>query len=144
MTLKMARKLQSLSSLALNHMGLSLDMESDYDTDDMETTITDSKNFHMNDANSLDSDSLGYDGLNDLAVDTMSNLKKHVTLSDFRGLQHDSQQNHIESAMKETVNSYLPPSSTTVTPTHPSDSESINGATNECSSYVLSENLIQK
>ena len=39
MQLKMAKRLQSISSMALNHM--TLDTESDYDTDDMDATLTD-------------------------------------------------------------------------------------------------------
>lgn len=47
MQLKMAKRLQSISSLALNH--ITLDTESDYDTDDMESTLTDTHKLKLSD-----------------------------------------------------------------------------------------------
>ena len=45
MQLKMAKRLQSISSMALNHM--TLDTESDYDTDDMDATLTDADKLRL-------------------------------------------------------------------------------------------------
>ncbi len=49
MQLKMSKRLQGISSMALNHM--TMDMESDYDTDDMDATVIDThRQIHMTDS----------------------------------------------------------------------------------------------
>ena len=72
MQLKMAKRLQSISSLALNH--IAMDTESDYDTDDMETTLTDAHKLKLS------------DGLTSLVADTHRLKLKDLDSSEGEGL----------------------------------------------------------
>ena len=70
MQLKMAKRLQSISSMALNHM--TLDTESDYDTDDMDSTLTDADKLRLRHSSfggvSIDSTELTLSEINKLKL----------------------------------------------------------------------------